>query len=49
METLFLNLVSLSMAGSLFLLAVIVLRGIFRKAPKWIFCLLWGLAAVESL
>lgn len=46
MENLFLHFVSLSLAGSLFLLTVMVLRQVLRNAPKWIFCLLWALAAL---
>lgn len=47
MEAFFLKLLELSLSGSLFVLAVLVLRVIFRKAPKWIFCLLWGVVALR--
>lgn len=47
MDTLFLNLVNLSITASWLVLAVLLLRLIFRKAPRWIFCLLWGLVALR--
>ncbi len=47
MDAVFLKLIELSIIGSLFVLAVVLLRLIFRKAPKWIFCLLWGLVALR--
>ena len=47
MQELFLELVRLSMVGSLFAMAVMLLRLVFRKAPKWIFVLLWGVVALR--
>ncbi len=47
METVFLKLVNLSLTASWLVLAVIALRLVFRKAPRWIFCLLWGLVALR--
>ena len=47
MEALFLKLLNLSMTAGWLILAVVVLRLVFRKAPRWIFCLLWGLAALR--
>lgn len=49
MQELFLQLVQLSLLGSLFALAVMAVRLLFPKAPKWILCLLWGLVAVRLL
>jgi len=49
METLFLKIVNLSITASWLVLAVTALRFIFKKAPKWIFCLLWGLVALRLL
>ena len=49
MEALFLKLVNLSVMASLLVLAVLLLRLIFRKAPRWIFCLLWGLVALRLI
>ena len=45
MEALFLKLVNMSITASWLVLAVIAVRLIFKKAPKWILCLLWGLVA----
>ena len=49
MQELFLELVQLSLTGSLFVLAVMFVRIIFRKAPKWLFCLLWGVVALRLI
>lgn len=49
METVFLRLVNLSIAASWLVLAVAALRLLFRKAPRWIFCLLWGLVGLRLL
>ena len=49
METLFLKVLNLSLTAGLLVLAVLVLRLIFKKAPKWIFCLLWGLVAMQLI
>lgn len=47
MEAVFLKLVNLSIAAGWLVLAVIVLRWMFRKAPRWIFCVLWALVALR--
>ena len=49
MQKLFLETVQLSLTGSLFALAVMLVRGIFRRAPKWLFCLLWGIVALRLI
>lgn len=49
MEALFLKLVNLSITATYLALAVILLRLIFKKAPKWISCVLWGLVAVRLI
>ena len=43
MEDIFISLLNISITASYLVLAVILLRLIFRKAPKWLFCLLWTL------
>ena len=45
MEAIFLKLVNMSITASWLVLAIIAVRLIFKKAPKWILCLLWGLVA----
>ena len=42
-------MVKLSLIGSLFAAAVILVRLIFRKAPKWLFCVLWGVVALRLI
>lgn len=47
MSKLFLELLNRSIAAGWLILAVLLLRLLLKKAPKWISCLLWGLAAVR--
>lgn len=47
MQELFLHLLRLSMTESLFVLAVVVLRKVFHKTPKWLICILWGVVALR--
>ena len=47
MEAVFLKLVNLSISAGWLVLAVLVLRLVFRKAPRWTFCLLWALVALR--
>ena len=49
METLFITLVNMSITASWLVLAVIGVRLVFRKTPKWILCLLWGLVALRLI
>ncbi len=49
MQTVFLELVKLSLIGSLFAVAVLLVRLVFRKAPKWLFCVLWGVVALRLI
>ncbi|MCI7474506.1 MAG: M56 family metallopeptidase [Clostridiales bacterium] len=49
MEELFLTLVNLSLTASWLVLAVLVLRLLLWKAPRWSFCLLWGLVALRLM
>lgn len=49
MQELFLESVKLSLIGSLFALAVMAVRLVFRKAPRWIFCVLWGIVALRLI
>ena len=44
---LFLKVFNMSVAASWLVMAVMVLRLIFRKAPKFLFCVLWGLVALR--
>ena len=43
----FIKAVKLSVTASLLILVVLALRVVFRKAPRWIYCVLWGLVALR--
>ncbi len=47
MEDLFIRLVNMSITASWLVLAVVLLRFVLKKAPKWIRCVLWGLVGVR--
>lgn len=47
MDAVFIKLLNMSIAASWLILAVIILRILLKKAPKWINCILWGIAAVR--
>ena len=47
MNAVFLKLLNMSAAGSVLILAVIVLRALLKRAPRWIFCVMWALVAVR--
>lgn len=47
MDAVFLKLLNMSLAASWVVLAVVLLRQLLKKAPKWINCLLWALVAVR--
>lgn len=49
MSDFFLRLVNMSIAAGWLVLAVVVLRLLLRRAPKWIAVLLWGIVAVRLL
>lgn len=49
MEELFLTVVNLSLTAGWLVLAVLALRLLLRKAPRWSFCLLWGLVALRLM
>ena len=41
----FLKLLNISITASWLILAIIIMRLLFRRMPKWINCLLWGIVA----
>lgn len=49
MTDFFLVLVNRSLLASVVVAAVLLLRLLFQKAPKWVHCLLWALVAVQLL
>lgn len=49
MSEIFLTVVNMSISASWVVLAVLFLRTLFIKAPKWIAVLLWGIVAVRLI
>lgn len=49
MEAVFLKLLNMSIAAGWLILAVICLRLVLRRAPRWMICILWGVVAVRLL
>lgn len=47
MDAVFLKLFNMSITASWLILAVILIRFVFKKAPKWVNCALWALVAVR--
>lgn len=45
MNELFLKIINMSISASWFVLAVLILRFVLKKAPKWVNVLLWGIVA----
>lgn len=49
MTELFYTILNMSISASVLVLVVLLLRLLFRKAPKWVAVLLWGLVAIRLL
>ena len=49
MEAIFLKLVNLSITAGWLVLAIMLLRLVFRRIPKWIYCVLWGFVAIRLI
>lgn len=49
MNELFLIIINMSISASWLILAVLILRLVLKKAPKWVSVLLWGIVAVRLL
>lgn len=47
METIFLRIINVSFVASFAALAVLVIRLVFKKVPKRVICLLWGMVAIR--
>ena len=47
MENVFITLLNLSITASYLIIAVILLRFVLFKAPKWINCLLWAVVGMR--
>lgn len=49
MSQAFLKIVNMSISASWLVLAVLILRQLLKKAPRWSYVLLWGIVAVRLL
>ncbi len=49
MTAVFLKIVNMSITANWLILAVVPVRQLLKKAPKWIPCLLWGLVAIRLI
>ena len=49
MGAVFLKLFNMAVSASWLILAVLAVRLFFKRAPKWVICLMWGLVAVRLI
>lgn len=49
MGDIFINLLNMSITAGWLILAVLGIRFLFRKIPKWVICLLWGVVAIRLI
>ena len=49
MNELFLKIINMSISASWLILAVLILKLVLKKAPKWVNVLLWGIVAVRLI
>ena len=49
MSAIFLKTLNLAISASWLIVAVILVRLLLKKTPRWIFCLLWGLVALRLI
>lgn len=49
MNELFLKIINMSISASWLILAVLILRLVLKKAPKWVNVLLWGIVAIRLI
>lgn len=47
MDAIFLSALNISITATYLILAVLLLRLLLKKAPRWISCLLWGIVALR--
>ena len=47
MTDVFLGFLNRSLVAAVLILAVLIIRLVFKRAPKWLLCALWALAAVR--
>ncbi len=49
MSNVFISLINMSIAAGWLILAVVVLRLLLKKAPRWIHCVLWALVGIRLI
>ena len=49
MSNLFISLLNMSIAAGWLILAVVVIRFLLKKAPRWISCVLWALVGIRLI
>lgn len=49
MSYFFLELLKLSISASFLIVAVILLRLLMKKSPKWVYCILWALVGIRLI
>ncbi len=49
MDAIFLGALNISITATYLILAVLLVRFLLKKAPKWIACLLWGVVALRLI
>lgn len=47
MTELFISVINMSISAGWMILAVMLIRAVFRKAPKWLFPVLWGFVGIR--
>ena len=47
MSTIFLYFVNISITATWIVLALVVLRPVLKKVPKWVNCILWGVVGLR--
>ena len=47
MADIFLKIFNMSVSACWIVLAVILFRAVLKKAPKWVNCVLWGIAGLR--
>ena len=49
MDAVFLKILNMSLTASWIVLAVLLLRLLLKRAPKWLSCLLWGVVGLRLI
>ena len=49
MDAVFLKLLNMSLTAGWIVLAVLLLRLLLKRAPKWVSCLLWGVVGLRLI